>query len=111
MHPIGSFAQALLDVASKPLQPTLVGSLCFQLRRPARYYHWTIPLDRRRQDEIQLQRQSIRHQSAIVCGAVEIGGFPVPFSPTIPTFWLVGVTTETSSNKSLPPIADGKCEF
>ena len=23
--------------------------------------------------------------------------FPVPFSPTIPTFWLVGITTETSS--------------
>jgi hypothetical protein len=30
MHPIGSFAQALLDVASKPLQPISVGSLCFQ---------------------------------------------------------------------------------
>ena len=74
MHPIGSFAQALLDVASKPLQPTLVGSLCFQLRRPARQYHWPMPLDRRRQDEIQLQRQSIHHQRAIVCRAVEIAG-------------------------------------
>jgi hypothetical protein len=31
-----------------------------------------MPLDRRRQDEIQSQRQSIRHQRAIVCLAVEI---------------------------------------
>ena len=73
MHWIGSFAQALLDVASKPRQPILVGNLCFQPRRPARQYHWPMPLDRRRQDKIQLQRQSIRHQRAIVCAAVELG--------------------------------------
>ena len=71
-----------------------------------------MPLDQRRQNEIQLQYQPIRHQRAIVCGAVEIGrSFRYRFRQQYPTFWLVGIATETSSNNGLPPIADDKCEF
>ena len=46
-----------------------------------------MPLDRRLQDEIQPQRQSIRHQRAIVCGAVEIGrSFRYRFHQQYPPF-------------------------
>ena len=46
-----------------------------------------MPLDRRRQDQIQPQRQSIRHQRAIVCEAVEIGNsFRYRFRQQYPPF-------------------------